>query len=49
MDSGDVESSGAVDFVPDTNPVAESGGAVESNNSAEVIPVEDMHFHSSNI
>ena len=40
MDSGDVESSGAVDY---------SGGPVEAEKPVEKIAAEDVHFHAEDI
>ena len=49
MDSGDVESSGAVDYIPDVNPDVNNGGPVNVENSVGKIATEDVHFHASDI
>ena len=49
MDSGDVESSGAVDFIPDANPGVNNGGPAKVENSVGKVATEDVHFHASDI
>lgn len=49
MDSGDVESSGAVDYNPDADTSVNSGGPVENEKSVDKIAAEDVHFHASDI
>ena len=49
MDSGDVESSGAVDFNPDTDTSDNSSRPANMSDSVDKIATEDVHFHASDI
>ena len=49
MDSGDVESSGAVDFTPDADTSVSSGGPVNKEDFSGKVAAEDVHFHAADI